>query len=186
MPDSSRPQRYGVVAQTFHWIIVALILTQFVLAANFGGLPPGEQQLSLIARHKSFGMTILMLAALRLLWRLNNPPPPLPEGMPIQRVLAKANHFALYFLLFAMPFSGWLMSAAKGYPVSWFGIFTWPNLIGPGAKAAGVFEKVHGLCAALLLLSVLLHVLAALKHHFWNKDGVLLRMLPFARTRKTR
>ena len=84
----------------------------------------------LLARHKSFGMTILMLAVLRLLWRLFNHPPELPAGMTtIEKRLARATHVLFYVLLFVMPLTGWMMSSAKNYSVSWFDQFTWPNLI---------------------------------------------------------
>jgi len=82
MPNRIPPTRYTVVAQAFHWIIAALVVTQFVLANLAGDLPIGVHKLALLARHKSFGMTVLMLAALRLLWRLMNPPPALPSGAP--------------------------------------------------------------------------------------------------------
>ncbi len=183
MPNAKSIHRYGVVAQSFHWIIVALVVTQFVLALTAADLPVGLQKLAVLARHKSFGMTVLMLAVLRLGWRLGNAPPPLPAGMsPLERRLARATHAAFYVLLFALPISGWLMSSAKKYSVSWFGVFTWPDLIGKSETAFNLLRTTHrGLGLALFLIAVL-HILAALKHHFWNKDDVLLRMLPFTKT----
>ncbi len=116
MPNQGSPTRYGAVAQAFHWIIAALVVTQFVLANLAEDLPIGVHKLALLARHKSFGMTVLMLAILRLLWRLKHPPPELPAGMtPLERMLARATHAAFYVLLFAMPLTGWLMSSAKGF-----------------------------------------------------------------------
>ena len=136
MPSQGSPARYSAVAQAIHWLIAALIVTQFVLAIWADDLPLGAHKLALLARHKSFGMTMLMLAVLRLLWRLKHPPPELPSGMtPVERMLARATHAAFYVLLFAMPLTGWLMSSAKSYSVSWFGLFTWPNLIGKNAAA---------------------------------------------------
>ena len=85
---------------------------------------------------------------------------------------------SFYVLLFAMPLSGWLMSSAKNYSVSWFGAFTWPNLIAPNETAFGYFRALHHLLSDALFAIASLHVLAALKHHFWNKDDVLVRMLP--------
>ena len=179
MPNRSIPTRYGAVAQTFHWLIAALIVSQFVLANWAADLPLGAHKLALLARHKSFGMTILMLALLRLLWRLNNPPPELPPGMtPLERVLARATQVAFYVLLFVMPLSGWLMSSAKNYSVSWFGLFTWPNLIGKDEAKFDFFRSTHHILSDALFVIAVLHILAALKHHFWNKDDVLSRMLP--------
>ena len=185
MPNHSSPTRYGAVAQGFHWLIAALVVTQFVLANLADDLPLGAHKLALLARHKSFGMTVLMLAVLRLAWRLKNPPPELPAVIaPVQRKLARATHIAFYVLLFAMPMTGWLMSSAKNYSVSWFGLFTWPNLIGKNEAAFDLLRSTHHLLSKVLLAIAVLHILAALKHHFWNKNDVLLRMLPFKKSEK--
>ena len=185
MPNPSYPSRYGAVAQAFHWIIVALIVAQFVLANLADGLPLGAHKLALLARHKSIGMTVLMLSLVRLLWRLKNPPPPLPAGMSaFERLLARATHIAFYALLFAMPVTGWLMSSAKNYSVSWFGWFTWPNLIAKNESAFEWLRSTHDFLSGVLFSIALLHIAAALKHHFWNKDDVLLRMLPFHKSEK--
>ena len=185
MPNQSSSTRYGAVAQGFHWLIAALVVTQFVLANLADDLPLGAHKLALLARHKSFGMTVLMLAVLRLVWRLKNPPPELPVGMaPLQRKLARATHIAFYVLLLAMPMTGWLMSSAKNYSVSWFGLFTWPNLIAKNETAFDLLRTTHHLLSDVLLAIAVLHILAALKHHFWNKDDVLLRMLPFTKSEK--
>jgi cytochrome b561 len=187
MPSQGSSGRYGAVAQAFHWVVAALIVTQFVLAIWADDLPIGAHKLALLARHKSFGMTVLMLAVLRLLWRLKHPPPELPSGMtPAERMLARTTHAAFYVLLFAMPLTGWLMSSAKSYSVSWFGVFTWPNLIGKNAAAFDFLRTTHHLLGDALFVLAVLHVLAALKHHFWNRDGVLLRMLPFANFETTK
>ncbi len=185
MPNENLPTRYSAVAQAFHWVIAALIVTQFVLANLAGDLPIGVHKLALLARHKSFGMTVLMLAILRVLWRLKNPPPQLPPGMkPLEQMLARLTHIAFYVLLFAMPLTGWLMSSAKNYSVSWFGLFTWPNLIGKNEAAFDVLRATHDILSYVLFAIAMLHILAALKHHFWNKDDVLLRMLPFIKATK--
>src|ERR1700734_1339577 len=163
MPNQSSPTRYSAVAQTFHWVIAALIVTQFVLANLEDDLPIGAHKLALLARHKSFGMTILMLAILRLLWRLKNPPPELPAGMsPLERILARSTHIAFYVLLFAMPLTGWTMSSAKNYSVSWFGLFTWPNLIGKNEAAFEILRNTHDTLSYLLFAVAVLHILAAL------------------------
>jgi cytochrome b561 len=187
MPNRSPSTRYGAVAQSLHWIVAALIVTQFALAWTAMDLPLGIHKLVLFARHKSVGMTVLMLAVVRLLWRTTHRPPALPRGMtPLEEKLAHATHWAFYVLLFAMPLSGWLMSSAKNYSVSWFGVFTWPNLIAQNERVFDALRTLHDwLSWALFGISVL-HVLAALKHHFWNKDDVLLRMLPFTHTETKR
>jgi cytochrome b561 len=173
--------RYGVVAQMFHWIIVGLIVTQYVLAeiAEDARLPA---KIGVLANHKSVGMTILMLAVLRLAWRWSNPQPPMPEHMPPwQRLLAHLSHVALYGLLFAIPLSGWLMSSAKNYAVSWFKLFTFPDLIGPSESAFRFLNTTHEVLTNVLFAVAVLHILAALKHHFIDRDDVLRRMLPLRR-----
>jgi cytochrome b561 len=184
MPTRAKPARYSGTAQTFHWVIAALIVTQFVLARMQEHLPLGARKLAILARHKSVGMTILILAILRLAWRLGHAAPPLPEGMrPYERWAARATHIAFYVLLFAMPLTGWMMSSAKNYSVSWFGLFTWPNLIGKNERAFDLLRSTHDILSNVLFAIAVLHILAALKHHFWDRDDVLVRMIPFTRRR---
>ena len=187
MPNRTSPTRYSAVAQGFHWIIAGLIVTQFTLAIVADDLPLGLHKLAVLARHKSFGMTVLMLAILRLLWRIFNRPPELPAGMSeIEKTLARGTHILFYVLLFAMPLTGWMMSSAKNYSVSWFGRFTWPDLIAPNEKTFELLKTTHHLLGWLLLTVAILHILAALKHHFWNKDDVLVRMLPVIKLTKAK
>jgi cytochrome b561 len=185
LPNQSSPARYGVVAQGLHWTIAVLIVVQFTLAWMADDLPLGAHKLALLARHKSFGMTVLMLAVLRLLWRLCNRPPELPAHMrPTEKILAKGTHVLLYGFLFAQPLTGWMMSSAKNYSVSWFGRFTWPDLIGKNEQWFELLKSTHHLLSWLLLATVILHIAAALKHHFWDKDDVLTRMLPLNKPEK--
>ena len=184
MQVRNTPLRWGAVSQLLHWLVVALVITQFVLASLAEDLAPGMAKLGLLARHKSVGITILGLALLRLAWRLGQPVPALPPGMPRwQRGLATGTHHLLYALLLAMPLSGWLMSSARNYPVSWFGLVQLPDLIAPGEHAFEALRATHGTLAALLAATALLHLAGALKHHFVDRDDVLRRMLPFMRPR---
>ena len=172
--------RWGVLSQLFHWLIVALVILQVTLASLADELPAGAKKLALLARHKSVGITILMLVILRLLWRELNPKPLLPTTLkPYERVLAHSTHALLYLLLFAMPLSGWMMSSARGFPVSWFGFFTLPDLVPKNKSLYEALLITHGTLAGVLAVVVTLHVAAALKHHFWLRDDVLRRMLPF-------
>ena len=183
-------ERYGAVAQLLHWLVMVLIVVQFVLgklaewAGERGGPAGLMEQFALLTRHKSFGITILTLAVVRLVWRAISPPPALPDAMArAERVLAKSVHWMFYVLLLFMPLTGWLMSSAANFPVSYFGLFTLPDVVGPDDGLKETFEAVHHLGADALLLLVVLHVAAALKHHFWDADNVLLRMLPFTTLR---
>ncbi len=175
--------RWGAIAQGLHWLIVILIIAQVVLASLADELPLGMKKLAMLARHKSVGITILALAIIRLLWRWMNPTPPLPGNLkPYERWLAQFTHAALYILLFAMPLSGWMMSSARGFPVSWFGFFQLPDLVPKSRPLYDGLVATHEMLAWVLGAVVALHVAAALKHHFILKDHTLRRMLPFTRT----
>ena len=176
--------RWGAFAQLLHWVIVVLLIVQVTLASLADDLPLGMKKLALLARHKSFGITILALAVIRLLWRWMNPTPPLPGTLkPYERALANFTHAALYILLFAMPLTGWTMSSARGFPVSWFGFIQLPDLVPKNKPLYDALLATHQTLAWVLYVVVALHVLAALKHHFMLKDNVLRRMLPFTKTR---
>ena len=181
--------RYGGVAQTLHWLIVALIITQWVLAqlAEAAGHDKAAHpaaalhQLALLARHKSVGLTIFALAIVRLVWRFVSPPPPMPNTMPRWQVMAaKLTHFAFYALLLLLPMSGLVMSAASNYPVSYFGWFTIPNIVAPDEALKDIMKERHEMLFDILMVVAVVHVIAALKHHFVDRDGVLRRMLPGA------
>lgn len=179
MTLGNTPESWGAVSKLLHWAIVLMILGQFTLALLADRLPLGIEKIALLSRHKSLGITILGLALLRLAWRAAFPVPALPaHTKPVERSLARGTHVALYGLLIAMPLSGWLMSSARNFPVSWFGIVQLPDLISPGDAAYRAMHETHEAIAALLLLVALLHVAGALKHHFIYRDNVLRRMLP--------
>ena len=182
MALSNSSARWGAIAQVFHWVIVWALLAQFVLASAAEDLPAGVGKLATLARHKSIGITILLLAVLRLAWRWSqrSHSPALPADLKrYERVLAQLIHLGLYGLLFALPLSGWLMSSAKHYTVSWFGWVTLPDLVAPNEALFEVLKGTHELLANALLALAALHVAAALVHHFVRKDTVLTRMLPF-------
>ena len=173
------PRRWGAIAQLLHWLIVLFIVAQFTLATLFEQLPAGAKKLTLLSRHKSIGITILMLALVRLAWRWSNPTPTLPDTLkPYERALARLTHALLYVLLFAVPLSGWLMSSARGFPVSWFGFLQLPDLVPKNKVLYEALLTTHGILAWTLGIVATVHLVAALKHHFVLKDDVLRRMLP--------
>jgi cytochrome b561 len=172
-------ERWGAVSQSLHWLIVVLLIVQVTLAELADDLPVGMKKLTLLARHKSVGITILGLVLLRLAWRLQNPTPLLPGTLkPYERALARFTHVMLYVLLFAMPLSGWMMSSARGFPVSWFGFFQLPDLVSKNKALYEALVTTHVTLAVVLAVVVTLHVVGALKHHFIHRDDVLRRMLP--------
>ncbi len=180
IPLRNTPERYGIVAQTLHWLIAALVTVQFVFGVKAANLPLSLERLILLARHKSLGLTLFALVILRLAWRMYSSPPPQPSQAPL-RTAARLSHGLLYALLLAMPMVGWLLSSASSLTVSWFGLFSLPNLVAPNRRLAHWMLLTHQTMAWLLLTVVVLHVGAAFWHHFILKDNVLTRMLPFTR-----
>ncbi len=173
-------QTYTQTARWLHWLIAGAIVLQYVLAelaetaAESGS---ALAQLALLANHKSVGMTILGVALVRLVWRWRFPPPALPAETPgWQRAAAHGTHWGLYLCMFLLPLSGWLMSSASAYSVSWFGLFTLPDLVGPDEALEEQLKLVHEWLANGLFILALLHLGAALKHALWDRDGLLLRM----------
>ncbi|HEU4600939.1 MAG TPA: cytochrome b [Steroidobacteraceae bacterium] len=171
--------RYGAISMLFHWIIVVLVIVQFLLANKEHHMPLGPAKIAVLAQHKSIGITILLLALLRLVWRFFGAVPADPPRAPRwQSLLAHGTHYLFYALLFAIPLSGWLMSSARSFSVSWFGLITLPDLIGPNKGAYSFLHEAHEFLGNVLLYVAILHALAALKHHFIDRDNVLRRMLP--------
>jgi cytochrome b561 len=174
---------WGSLTKALHWIIVILIINQWWIAERAEDLK-GMEKLQALAWHKSFGMTILMLAVIRLVWRWMNPVPDLTaETRPWERVLAKVSHLLLYALIFAMPLTGWMMSSARNFPVSWFKLFQFPDLVAPADKTFHQMNDLHHLLFSVLVAVALLHAAGALKHHFIDRNDVLKRMLPFGRVK---
>jgi len=172
-------QRYGALAQLLHWVIAALVVVMFVVGWYMTDLPLGPDKIKVYNLHKSFGVLILALMALRLLWRFTSPAPPLPAGMPgHERAAATASHVLLYLLILAQPVIGILHSAAANFPVVVFGLFTLPALAGPSEPLKDALGAAHFWLGWAILGLVCLHVAAALRHHFLLKDDILRRMLP--------
>jgi len=178
--------RYSRGAIAFHWTIAVLILVNFAAAWVADDLPKAEAG-QVMANHKAIGLLVLVLSVLRILWRVTHPAPPLADTLKAwEAALAKVVHSLFYFLIIAIPFSGWAMSSAfsGGKPVSFFGLFDIPGLPFSADRATGgVFHEVHELFATLALLLLALHVAGALKHQFVDRDGTLGRMIPWLRKR---
>ncbi len=169
---------WGSLSKSLHWIIVLLILVQ-PLIANYADSLSGPAKIGPLSLHKSIGITILALAIIRLVWRWANPVPSTGELKTWERVLAGLSHLLLYALIFAMPLTGWMMSSARNFPVSWFNLVQLPNLVEPNRGTYDLMHDLHGTLFAALVVVALLHIAGALKHHFIDKNHVLKRMLPF-------
>jgi cytochrome b561 len=176
------PARYGAVAIVFHWLLAVAIIGSFGLGWYMSDLPFSPARLKLYNWHKWAGVTILALSGLRLLWRLANKPPadlPMPAW---QARSAHLTHGLLYLLFFAVPLAGWAYSSAAGFPIVWFGVLPLPDFVPKDKALAESLKLAHRLLAYGLGLLVLAHLGAALKHHFIDRDGLLLRMLPTRNT----
>jgi cytochrome b561 len=179
---AARPS-YTQTAIALHWLIALLIFCGFALGwvmTDIPGFTP--MKLKYFSWHKWIGVMVFALALVRLVWRATHVPPRLPADMSaVQRVAAHAVHALLYVLTLAIPVTGYLYSSAANVPVVYLGIVPLPRLIDPDPVLKDIFKTLHvGLNYAFLWL-VVLHVLAAVKHQLWNRDGLLSRMLPFAK-----
>ena len=175
MPSSTR---YDPVAIALHWLLALAIAGAFSVGLYMHDLPLTPLRLKLFNWHKWAGITILSLSALRLSWRLTHrPPPDLP--MPAwQARAAHGVHLALYLLFFAVPLAGWAYSSSAGFPVVVFGILPLPDFVPVDRALSQALKSLHGLLAWTLAAAAVLHVAAAFKHHWVDRDGLLLRMRP--------
>lgn len=173
--------RYTSTAISLHWLMAAGLIGTFALGIYMHELPFSPDKLRLYSWHKWAGVTLFMLALLRLAWRAGHRPPALPVTMPTwMRRAAGGVHVALYVLMLAIPVSGWLMSSAKGVTTVWFGILPLPDLVGKDKALGDLLRDAHETLNFILLGLVAAHVGAALKHHFIDRDGTLARMWPRA------
>ncbi|MDO8925542.1 MAG: cytochrome b [Sideroxyarcus sp.] len=173
---------YTPTAITLHWLIALLIFVAFPLGIYMHELPLSPDKLRLYSYHKWIGVTVFMLAVVRIYWRATHVPPALPDSMPgWEKFAAHATHYALYVLIFIIPVSGWLMSSAKGFQTVWFGVLPLPDLVGKDKELGDQLLEVHKLLNFLLFGLVLAHIGAALKHHFIEHDDILARMVTFLR-----
>lgn len=182
-------KRYTSIAIILHWVIAAAIIYQLWLGL---AMPHGDEvatraEFEMIQLHKSVGVTILLLSLARLGWRLTHRPPALPAAMAgWEKLAARATHWAFYGLMIGTPLVGWAMVSASplGVDTVLFDILPWPHLPGfegleDKAAAAEALAEIHEYLAFSMIGLLALHVAAALKHQFVNRDGVLGRMIPF-------
>lgn len=174
--------RYTRIAIGLHWLMAVLIIAQLTtgLAIGFNWIDRASG-FPLMPVHKSLGLTIFTLAVLRLVWRLVHKPPPYPRDLTkFEKAAARLSHWAFYFFMLAVPLTGWTISSMGDRPLQWFGIFNWPKLpVENLSSAAGDnADRMHIYMAYALLALLILHIVAALKHHFIDRNTVLVRMLP--------
>ena len=180
---SNPAQRYTLTAVALHWVLALALGGIFILGVYMADLPFSPWRLKLYNWHKWAGVTILVLSALRLVWRITHRPPALPAAMEAampawQRTAHHATHHALYALFFVVPLVGWAYSSAAGFPIVLFGVLPLPDFVPVDKALAALIKPWHEITAFALAGLVVLHVAAALKHQLIDRDGLLTRMLP--------
>ncbi|MDE2149274.1 MAG: cytochrome b [Gammaproteobacteria bacterium] len=169
---------YTRTAITLHWLVAALIAGAFSVAWSLPEHLHTPADFRLLSIHKWIGITVFGAATLRLLWRLGHPAPPLPSSTPLwQQRAARGSHALLYALIFLIPLSGYLMSSAAGSQVVYLGVLPLPLPLAKDKALAQELFGVHQALTTTLLVLLSVHVLAALKHHFVDRDSVLRRIL---------
>jgi cytochrome b561 len=170
---------WGAPARLLHWAIALLVLVQIGSGWAAVKWPLSPTKLDLYVWHKSTGMLILVLMTVRIAWRLANIAPSLPTGMkPVERIAAQGSHLLLYLLLILMPITGWIVSSASNIPFRIFWVIPLVSIADPDKAIADAAARVHFALFVALSLLLVVHIGAALRHHFLKRNDVLVRMLP--------
>jgi len=175
--------RYSGMAIALHWLTVGLVFANLTLGLSMVPLPLSPRKLQWYMWHKWIGITVFIVICARLAWRAKQRPPPHVAMPDWQRRAADGSHLLMYVLLVLIPISGWLYSSSTGVQVVYLGLFPLPDLVPKDRTLASVLKWAHYVLNSTLFALVLVHVMAALKHHFIDRDGTLARMLPVAWTR---
>ena len=180
-------RHYTATAVTLHWLVALLVVCSVTLGLYMVDLPFSPAKLKFYSWHKWIGVSIFLLAVLRVLWRLTHAVPAMPAATPRwQRAAAAASHLLLYLLIIVIPLSGWLLSSALGVQTVYLGVLPLPDLLAKDKAVAEQLKLVHASLNWTLAVLVAVHVAAALRHHFMDRDDVLQRMLPFVGPRPQR
>ena len=169
---------YTRTARVLHWLTAALIITMIVVGLVMGNISNGPLQNTLYTLHKSTGILLIPIILYRLIYRLMNPPPPLPADIPaIQKLAAEGLHWGFYAILIAQPIIGWIATSAYRAPLPFFWLFELPPIAAENRAFSEQAFAVHRALGILLAFLISGHVAAALFHHFVRKDNVLMRMV---------
>jgi cytochrome b561 len=173
---------WGVIAKSFHWLIALLLFGQLALGWIAKDMRVSPDKFELFVWHKSIGISILLIVALRIVWRFRNPPPAsIGEVTLWQARLAQGAHALLYILMIAVPLSGWWISDTSRIPFRLYWQIPLPDLLPASKDMSELAASTHEVLTTLLIVIVVLHILAAARHHFLLRDDTLTRMLPFGR-----
>ena len=181
-PDDLSPATangYGSLAKSLHWVVFALVLIQFVVAWTMPKIRRDVVPETLINLHMSFGMLIMAVVLIRVLWRRAHPVPPAAEGIPRwQQLIAGATHWLLYGLLLVLPILGWAAASSRDWTIRVFDLVTLPRLVPARASIGHTAGDVHVVLSWVLLALIGLHIAAGLYHYLFLRDRVLQRMFP--------
>lgn len=182
MINSNAARRYSLVAMIFHWVIAIAVIVNWRIAeaAEYAQMP---EKAEIFANHKALGILILFLTLGRLLWRWTHPVPPLPSDLAKwEATLARAVHILFYVLLIGLPLGGWLANSLAGREIDMFGFLTIPPLpLGDNSDLAKSIFGLHATGGSVFIYLIALHILGALKHTFFDRNGGIFRMLPFGK-----
>ena len=185
MPMRNSRERWGAISIGLHWLTFLLVLSLAVIGLLMTDMRTSPAKIQVYSLHKSLGLTVLALTALRLFWLFTAPRPDRLDGTPgWQHLTARLTHLGLYALLLLVPFSGWWFNSASGFPLRWFGLFAVPRLgaFDPLVKASA--KQTHETLFWILASIIAVHAAAALWHHYRMRDPTLRRMLPLWRNQR--
>lgn len=169
---------WGAPAKLLHWAVAALVFVQIPLGLAAVSWRLSPTKLDLFVWHKSTGMLILVLMVIRVVWRSANVAPSLPADMrPLERLAAHLSHLLLYLVLLLMPVTGWIVNSAANIPFRMFRLIPIPPIVEPNKTMADAAARVHLVLLVVLSLLLVVHIGAALQHHFLKRNDVLMRML---------
>ena len=178
--SSTGLSKYSKTAIALHWIIAVLIIANVTLASMSEDLPRAAKA-AYMNPHKAIGISILLFSVLRLFWRMGHKPPALPDAIAgWQAKLGKTVHILFYFLIIAVPLTGWLMVAARpgAPPVDFFGLFSIDLPVSDSEALSGFGHDGHEILTKPLVILIFLHVIGALKHQFVDRLHFIQRMWP--------
>jgi cytochrome b561 len=183
-------KKYNKIAIILHWLIAIAIIFQLAsgmwMVDAIKSTNSKDLAYNFYQHHKSAGLLVLILSIFRLIWRFSHKPPKMPNSMSkLEVILANSVHITLYFFMIAVPLAGWCMISSSSYNIAtmFFGLFEWPQIsflaeYANKAELNKIFSAAHAIMAKLMLLLLILHIFAALKHQFISKDKLINRILP--------
>jgi cytochrome b561 len=172
----AQPDRFPLLSRWLHWSMAVMIVAMLLIGVGMASSVSPRYAL-LVSIHRPLGIAVLILAAVRLINRLLNPPPPLPNSVPpLQRAAATASHYLLYALMFCLPLVGWAMLSAAPYPIEIVGSLHLPPILSQNPVVYASLRRLHAYLAYALLATFVVHFAAALMHALIRRDGVFQSM----------